>query len=178
MRWEALFADLASQSAAQRQEDFEAEIAEAVGLAWSRTPLSDRLRAHIGQTASLQLENGASISLLLNAVGSDWVSGVVGAHSWLVPLKAIVVANGLSRRAEQERSPSQQRLRISAPLRALAASHQRAKVYGPVGELAEGILMGVGSDFLDVRVEAEKELIRTVPIVSLTAVRSVAAQQG
>lgn len=178
MRWETLFADLAAQSAAQRQEDFEAEIAEAVDLAWSRIPLADRLRAHIGQHVSLQLDNGVALELLVERVGSNWLSGSAGAYAWLIRLDAVMVATGLCRRAEAEGSPSQQRLGIGAPLRALAASRQRVVVQGPAGELAAGVLVGVGSDFLDLRASAGRELIRTVPTASLTAVRSADPQAG
>lgn len=172
MRWEALFADLRAQSAAQQQENFEAEVAEAVGLAWSRTPLCDRLRAHIGRRLTLQLGGGAVVRLWVGEVGSDWLSGSAGAQAWLIPATAVITVTGLSRRAQPEVSPSRQRLGIGAPLRALAAAREPVVVHGSAGVLAEGVLIGVGADFFDIQCAAQSREIRAVPMRALIGVRS------
>lgn len=172
MRWEALFADLQAQSAAQQQDDFEAEVAHAVDLEWSRTPLCDRFRANIGRRISLRLTDGASLGFRVEAVGGDWASGSVGAQQWLIPLQAVVSAVGLLRRAQSEPSPSQRRLGISAPLRALAAAQEHVVVYGRAGEATEGVLVGVGRDFIDLRRPGGRAVIRTVPVYALVGVRS------
>lgn len=172
MRWEALFADLCAQSAAQEQEAFEAEVAEAVGLAWSRTSLCDRLRAHTGRQLTLQLGGGIVVSLWVGEVGSNWLSGSAGAQAWLIPSAAVIEVTGLSRRAQPEVSPAQQRLGIGSPLRALAAARETVVIHGSAGTLAEGVLIGVGADFIDVRCTAQSRGVRVVPMHALTGVRS------
>ncbi len=174
MRWEALFADLQVQSAAHRQELFETEVAEAVGLEWSRTMLCDRFRAHIGHQVTLQLRGGAVVMFTIGAVGRDWLSGGAGVQAWLIPAEAVVSVTGLSRKAQQESSPSRQRLGIGAPLRVLAAAREQVVVRGSMGELAEGVLVGVGADFLDIRSTGQAQRITTIPMRALSSVRSAA----
>ena len=177
MRWEALFSDLRAQSAAQQQETFEAEVAEAVGLAWSRTPLSDRVRAHIGHRLTLHLDGGAVMSLRVGEVGGNWLSGSTVAQAWLIPTAAVMTVTGLSRRAQSEASPSQQRLGIGAPLRVLAAAREPVVVHGGNGTLTEGVLIGVGADFIDIRSATESKEIRTVPMHALIGVCSTVEPQ-
>lgn len=174
MRWEALFSDLQVQSAAHQQELFEAEVAEAVGVEWSRTMLCDRFRAHVGHQVTLQLRGGAAVTFSIGAVGRDWLSGSAGVQAWLIPAGAVLSVTGLSRRARQESSPSQRRLGIGAPLRALAAAREQVVVRGSMGELAEGVLVGVGADFLDIRSTGQAQRITTVPLHALSGVRSAA----
>lgn len=172
MRWEALFADLQAQAAGQDQEEFEAHVAEVVELEWSRVELVDRLRGHIGRRIGVRLQGGESLTLDVETVGSDWMAGVGGGAQWLIPCGAISVVSGLTRRVRPETSRVRARLGIASPLRVLAEGRYSVVVRGETGILAEGALLGVGKDFIDVRSEAVDPLIRTVPLRALTAVCS------
>ncbi len=172
MRWDALFADLETQASARRQEDFETSMAEAIALEWSRVELVDRIRGHTGHRVSLRLRGGESVTVEVSAVGSDWLAGAGVGHQWLIPVAAVDMLSGLTRRAQTQTSQTQRRLRITSPLRALADARQHVVVRCATGVLAEGVLLGVGRDFLDVRPQGSPQVIRTVPLAAITAVCS------
>lgn len=171
MRWEALFADLDAQAAAERQAGFEAEVAATVALEWSRVPLMDRLRAHLGAEVALRLRGDTELRLWLNTVGADWLAGTAGPQDWLVQGSAVLTVDGLKRLTKGEPSQARRKLSIASPLRALAASREVVSVLGEQGRLAEGLLAGVGLDFVDLRTSAG---LRTVPLSAVLAVRSSA----
>ena len=173
MRWDALFADLQAQAAAQRQEDFESNVAEVVALEWSRVEMVDRIRGHAGQRVAIRLRGGESVTLEVRAVGSDWLSGSGAGYQWLIPVQAVDMISGLTRRVQAEPSQARRRLSIASPLRALADARHYIVVRGANGVLTEGALLGVGRDFLDVRFVSDPPVIRTVPLAAITAVCSV-----
>jgi hypothetical protein len=172
VRWEALFDDLQVQTSALRQEDFEFGVAETLALEWSRAELTDRLRAHIGEQLAIRLRGGEAVTLEVTAAGIDWVSGVGRGHQWLMPLAALELVSGMTRRVQTEPSQARRRLGIASPLRALAEASPHIAVHCASGILVEGRLLGVGRDFLDVRAEGQSPHIQTVPLPAMTAVRS------
>jgi hypothetical protein len=98
MRWDHLFDDLESQLEQELAADEIDVMAEEERLRLGRLGLRDRLQAmHIrcgGQPVRLQLTDGATLSLVIGAVGRDWIAGEVTgrgtvAPSGLVPIAAI-----------------------------------------------------------------------------------------
>ncbi|TLQ00309.1 hypothetical protein FEF26_01725 [Nesterenkonia salmonea] len=172
MRWDALFADLQAQASAQRQEVFESSVAEAVALEWSRVELVDRIRGHTSQPIAIRLRGGETVTLDVRTVGSDWIAGGAAGYQWLIPVGAVDMVKGLTRRTQVEPSQARRRLSITSPLRALAEARHHIVVRCETGVLAEGALLGVGRDFLDVRTESDYPTIRTVPLAAITAVCS------
>ncbi|WP_150460753.1 hypothetical protein [Nesterenkonia ebinurensis] len=172
MRWESLFADLEVQAAAERQLEFEAEVSATVSLEWSRVPMADRLRAHRGSELRLRLRGGIDLRLVLNAVGADWLAGVAGVQEWLIPQASVLALGGLEWIVQEEPSQTRRRLGLASPLRALAASRERVSVLGEAGVFAEGVLCGVGLDFIDVRTSSGG--VQTLPMQALVALRSSA----
>ncbi|GFZ82135.1 hypothetical protein [Nesterenkonia alkaliphila] len=171
MRWESLFEDLEAQAAAERQSEFEAEVAATLTLEWSRVALMDRLRAHLGAEAALRLRGGIDVTLRLSTVGANWLAGTAGVQDWLVQGGAVLTVRGLQRKAQAEPSQARRNLGIASPLRALAASREAVSVLGEQGRLAEGLLTGVGLDFIDLRTPGG---LCTVPLAAVLAVRSSA----
>lgn len=138
MRWEALFGDLEAQWSAQRAQQLEAEIAEAVEWERGQMLLVDRLRAGVGAQVQITLQDGGQLHLLVQRVGADWLSGRTGARSVILPVRAITSIEGLSARALPETSHTRRLLGMGSPLRALARSRETVIVTGVGGEAAVG----------------------------------------
>lgn len=178
MRWESLFGDLEASFAAEEAAGLASEIDEAVRAERSSLRLADRFRASRGEQVRLLLLGGLRLTLRLGVVGRDWISGTWGHHEVLVPLAAVQSAGGLARLGEQERSESRIRLGLASPLRALARDRARVSLSGAGGVVAEGLLMGVGRDALDVLPLAagehprarRPEDVETVPFSALVMV--------
>ncbi|MGO1549658.1 MAG: hypothetical protein ACTHWO_07565 [Nesterenkonia sp.] len=178
MRWEALFGDLEAQWSAQRAQQLEAEIAEAVEWERGQMLLVDRLRAGVGAQVQITLQDGGQLHLLVQRVGADWLSGRTGARSVILPVRAITSIEGLSARALPETSHTRRLLGMGSPLRALARSRETVIVTGVGGELGRGVIAHVGADHLDVAVKSEgaapgrSRRIRTIALASVVLVRS------
>ena len=179
MRWEALFDDLEAQWSAQRAQQLEADVAEAVEWERAHMPLDDRLRAGVGAQVHCGLQDGGQIDLRIQRVGADWVSGQAGAQHLLLPIRAIASMEGLPLMAQPETSHTRRRLGIGSPLRALARSREAVIVTGIDGELGRGVIAHVGADHLDVAVNAAgavplrgRPRIRTIALASVVLVRS------
>ncbi|GAA1454185.1 hypothetical protein ACFP47_03540 [Nesterenkonia lacusekhoensis] len=150
MRWESLFDDMETSFAAASEAELESEIAEAVRLERSALRFTDRLRASRGSEVHLVVAGGRRVSLTVGAVGEDWLSGAEGPREVLIPAGAVRSAVGLARRAETERSHARRRLGITAPLRQLLRDRAQVVVFGAEGILAEGLLLEVGRDVMEV----------------------------
>lgn len=151
MRWDALFADLQTQLDAAQTAEFDAAVVEAARLESSRLELADRLRAHQGQQLSLVLPGNRRLSVRVGAVGSDWLSGTLAQQSVLVPLSALRAVDGMHRSAARaEAGATRRRLGIMEPIRRLSRDRSVVQVQGSEGLLAQGLISGVGRDFLEI----------------------------
>lgn len=151
MRWEALFADMEAQWAAEESQDLAVEAMEALERERSQLRLDHRLRAHIGRTASLRLRGGKMIAPVISHVGSDWLAGRLGSRELLIPLPAVEGAEGLSPQGRAESSRARRRVGLGSPLRALARRGEQVVVMGEDGEIGRGAVVSVGADHLDLQ---------------------------
>lgn len=181
MRWESLFADLEAQWEAEISAGLEGEIAEAERLERSGRLFVDRLRAHCGQELILRLAGGERLRVAVIVVGSDWLAGTEGGASVLIPLSAVASAELLGDGVREEPSRVRGRLGIGAPLRALLRDRAVVTVQGQRQELlADGLVVAVGRDHLDVALRVPGEVprrgnlrgVRTVPFAAIATVRS------
>lgn len=178
MRWESLFDDMEASFVAASEAELESEIAEAVRLERSALRFADRLRASRGVDVQLLVAGGRRVSLTVGVVGEDWLSGAEGPREVLIPAGAVQSAVGLARRAEPEPSHARRRLGITAPLRRLARDRAQVLVLGAEGALAEGLLLEVGRDAMDVLPAPRGEIPRrrgaqeavTVPLAAVVMV--------
>lgn len=180
MRWESLFADLEAQWEAEIVAGLEGEIAEAERLERSGRLFVERVRAHRSYELALHLVGGARLRVVVGVVGKDWLSGTEGATSVLIPLSALASAELPDRGAEGS-SQVRGRLGIGSPLRALLRDRAMIAVYAANGDvLAEGLLVAVGRDHLDVGLSPPGEVprrghlrgVRTVPFAAVSVIRS------
>ncbi|WP_394938900.1 hypothetical protein [Psychromicrobium sp. YIM B11713] len=151
MRWDALFADLQVQFAAAEQRKLDQEISERAKVEASAIGLPDRLRASIGREVSITVKPELRFSGTLGFVGLDWVLINTPAHSAIIPLRAMMSIEGLTRLALSPSSRIQQSL--SSAIRALASSRAEVTLClsgadGVPGTLS-GVIVRVGADHCD-----------------------------
>ena len=175
MRWEALFADLEAQlAAASPVEHADLERAEV-----ARTPLGDRVRAHVGATLRLRLRDGTALSGTLCEAGAGWLLLDVERAAVLVPGSAVTTVGGLSRAVAAPAGQVERRLGLGSVLRALARDRAPVRVQVEAAVLT-GTVDRVGADHLDLAVHPTGEARRpsavrevvTVPFAALLSVRS------
>lgn len=177
MRWDELFRDLETQWAHQQTQQLEADIADAYALERSRMQLADRLRASIGREVALHLRGGMSLKMIVENVGSDWLSGSSGAQRALIPSRAVLSVDGLLGRSQAELSETRQRQGVGAPLKALARGRAHVTVQGSEGPLGAGIITHVSADHLDMVLQPVGSVgfrgqrkLRTIPLEAINAV--------
>lgn len=177
-RWERLFADLEAQwQAAARREDVE-ELPEILRADWARNTLADRLRAHAGSTAVLQLHAaGHSWTGMISRMGEDWlaVEAAETGRGVLLRLAALERVRGLRVRAEPPEPGVLGRLSLGHALRAVAVRDARAGLCLPGGMRLPVRLAGIGRDHLDAEPDDGAGQAMTVPYSALVAVDSTLA---
>jgi hypothetical protein len=177
-RWERLFADLETQwHAAARREDLE-ELPEILRADWARNTLADRLRAHAGSTAMLQLQAaGHSWTGTITRMGEDWlaVEAAETGRGVLLRLAALECVRGLRVRAVPPEPGVLGRLSLGHALRAVAAQETRAGLCLSGGTRMPVRLAGIGRDHLDTEPDDGPGQVMTVPYTALVAVDSTLA---
>ncbi len=180
MRWEALFADLASQAEAAEAAELADEVAERTRGEVARLRLVDRLRPSVG--APLVVACGPVIRGRLRALGPDWLllaedpAGEVlvslAAVSWVQGLTASAAAPGGEGRVAD-------RLDLRSALRGLVRDRAGVALVLRDASTLAGVLDRVGADHLELAVTAPGEdrrrgavrAVRAVPLTALALVR-------
>src|SRR5690349_9617311 len=123
VRWEHLFDDLEGQWEATEAAELAAELRDRERAERSRLRVVDRLRGSLGRSIDVRLSGGERERGTLRRVGSDFLlmETAPGRES-LIPLAAVVMVAGLSRRSTEPGSegPVLARLDLRSALRALA----------------------------------------------------------
>lgn len=183
MRWDSLFNDFEAQFASDRRLAQEAEITERARVEASQVTLADRLRGTLGSEAIFVLSTGARVSGTLGYVGRDWFVLAEGMRQWLVPLGSLSYVEALGRRVQKTENTRIGSLPLPSAIRRLARDRAEVAVHVVTGQdrgrVLEGVVDGVGQDFLDLAVtrgETRRReavaLVATVPFASLAAVCS------
>lgn len=196
MRWDNLFDDLASQLEQELGAEDIDLLAEEERLRLGRLGLRDRLRALMSATSAtdplrLMLSDGSRTSLVLGAVGRDWIAGEQagdGMHpaSCIIPIAAV---SGCLPTPEQmvaslESGPEPgvgslaARLGLPFVLRDLCRRRAALNIR-TTRELLHGTIDRVGRDHVDLaehepgvaRRERAVRAIRLLPLAELVLVR-------
>ena len=169
-RWDALFADLEAQLAAQHQAERDGEVAELTRAEHASIGLPDRLRAVVGGTLTLELGDGETVTGTLRRVAAAWLllEGR-GSAEHLVPVAAVASVTGLTRRAVPSASRADG-LGLGTVLRELQRDRGRVVVRTSAGQAA-GRLARVGQDHLDLEeTDRVPVSLRTVPFAAVLRV--------
>lgn len=167
MRWDHLFDDLESQLEQELAADEIDLMAEEERLRLGRLTLRDRLHAMhtccAGRPVRLQLTDGSAVTLLLGAVGRDWIAGDVSgggalAPSGVVPLTSIAAVLPDAEQAAESIEPAEgggtgapslsARLGIGFVLRDLCRRRAPVRITTPRDDL-HGTIDRVSRDHLD-----------------------------
>ncbi|MFJ4207173.1 hypothetical protein ACIPY2_01735 [Paenarthrobacter sp. NPDC089675] len=162
----------------------EAEITERARVEASQVMLADRLRGALGSEAVFVLGTGMRVSGRLGCVGRDWFVLAEGMRQWLVPMESLGYVEALGRPVHKTENVGVASLPLPGAIRRLARDRAEVAVHVATGQdrgrVLEGVIDGVGHDFLDLAVtrgETRRReavaLVATVPFASLEAVCSI-----
>lgn len=171
MRWDALFDDLEAQLDRQAASELWSEVAERSRAEVARLMLSDRLRAHEGQTVALRLRDGTLVEGVCRDVGVEWVVLVDGPRHALVPTAAATVVMGLTRAAAPEPGMVVRRLGLPHALRAVTRGRSPVSVRFDGGQVS-GTIDRVAADHFDVAEHPLDEPRRMAAVRQVVSVRT------
>lgn len=147
MRWEMLFADLEARLAAAERSEVDAEIAERARDERAAVDLAARLAAARGAAVTLVLRGGSRVTGTVADAAGTWVLLEASASDALVPLAAVVAAEGLGHRAAPL-GAVERRIGITSALRGLAQARAHVAVETEGGQW-QGRIVAVAADHLD-----------------------------
>lgn len=177
MRWESLFDDLARRFEAMGQQERENDIREMTRYENAQVTLHERLRASLQQRVRVWFDGQASVTGLLNHVGSAWITLNSPVASHMIVLEAISMVEGLPARARTETSQVELRLGLPSALREIAAQYQPVLVRLTSGREFIGMMTRVGRDYVEFAPAMSEEKGQTkpgmaVPFSSLACITS------
>ena len=168
-----LLDDLEGQAEAMYAAERDAELADRSRAEYAAVTLAGRLMASVGRDVLLDLEGPGPVRGELRRVGTGWclVSGDAG--DWLVPVDAIVAAEGISDRAVPEIAWSTvARLGLGSALRRLADEGTACVVAMRSGARHEVVLTRVGKDFVEAETTGDRARRLLLSLASVGAVQS------
>lgn len=151
MRWEALFADLEGELAAQRWEEIEATAAELTRGERAQISLGQRLQSAVGSEVRVGLAHGGSVTMTLQSAAPQWLGGYDGAGSLIVATHAIETVDADLNRAAPPEAYHRVGASFSAVCRSLSRRRETVSISSVSGRvLAEGRIDVVGADYLEI----------------------------
>ena len=171
MRWEALFADLEGQLAADERRELDDEVAERTRRERALVPLEARLAASVGSAVRLGLVDGRRLEGVLVDLGQGWVllRAARTEREHVVHLAAVATVSGLALHAGP--ATTARRFGLGYALRALARDRATVAVSllgGPAPVV--GTIDAVGADHIDVAEHDEDLPRRRGNVTALTTV--------
>jgi hypothetical protein len=152
MRWDALFADLESQWAAQERRELDAEVADRTRAERASAGLAARLAA-TPPDEPLELVLGVQVRLrgTVAEVGRDWLlvedRSAGRTQSCLVPFSAVTAVTGIGSRVSAR--GTSRTFGLGYALRGLSRDRSPVTVVDVAGVSAVGTIDAVGSDVLE-----------------------------
>lgn len=169
MRWHRLFDDLGAQLAALELQERTAEVAEHVRAERGQVELVHRLAAEPTAPLRLRVRGVGWLDTELTDVGRDWVlahssgSGRTG-RELLVPLAAVLAAEGLATRADAREQVASRRFGLRHALRAVSRDRARVRIHDVEGDHLTGTIDAVLADHLDLARHADDEPRRSAAV--------------
>ncbi|MDQ1127936.1 hypothetical protein [Microbacterium sp. SORGH_AS_0888] len=157
MRWERLFEDLQTQFASEWEAERAVLDTEAERLRLARLPLRSRLRALVGDAATIEVVGGEPLRGTLTAAGEDWLGvDLDGGAAGVVRTDAIAALaidqEGLLHSAREDaRTPRSlaERMSFGFVARDLARRRVTVGIHRLDGAVLTGTIDRAGADHLD-----------------------------
>lgn len=152
MRFERIFEDLEGRFVHQQQEEARAISEDLTRAEQAQLTLADRLRGALGHRLTLHLGPDVRASGVVQEVGSEWVALAAdgGGRSAIVPLSAVVMAEGLPSRARLAEESAFSARGLASVLREIARDRSVVQLETTAGAVT-GRISAVGADALDLR---------------------------
>ncbi|ATG51587.1 hypothetical protein CFK38_08660 [Brachybacterium vulturis] len=152
MRFERIFEDLEGQFAHHQQEEVRAVSEDLTRAEQAQLTLADRFRGAQGHRVTLHLGASVRVTGTVREVATEWIALAAkgGARSAVVPLSAVVMAEGLPSRARLAEDPPSSPRGLGSILRELARDRSVVRLETSGGALT-GRIAAVGADALDIR---------------------------
>lgn len=179
VRWDQLFEDLEAQLSSAGVAERAAEVAEHTRAERGQVHLVQRFVAGLGATMRLRLVGVGWAQLVLEDVGSDWLTGrTLGARpgrgaDLLVPMAAVSAVEGLTARVDAAEGAASRRFDLRYALRAVSRDRALVRVHDTEGEDFTGTVDRVLADHLDLTRRADIDDVRSRgrPVFSLPYTR-------
>ena len=157
MDWdERLFAfldDLEQQAQALYDADRAGELADRARSEYASVTLTSRLMASVDRDVVLDLRGVGVVAGRLQRVGPDWCLVHGAAQDWVIRLAAVKSVEGASDRSMPEVAWSPvSRLGLGSALRRVADTGTGCRLHAVDGNVWDGRLARVGSDFVEAEV--------------------------
>jgi hypothetical protein len=167
----AFLDDLEMQAEGLHLAERAAEV-DALSVAeYAEVPLVARLHASIGCEVRVGVVDELEVHGRLARVGSDWLLVHHDRVAWFVPFAAVLVVAGLdSHSVPDEARPLSSRLSLRSVLRRLAEERRRCSLQLRGGRVAQGTLVRVGADFVELRADDAPDSV-VVPLAAVAVVR-------
>ncbi|HET6627761.1 MAG TPA: hypothetical protein VFG63_15325 [Nocardioidaceae bacterium] len=147
-----LFEDLEQQANGLHLAERDAEVEDRSRAEYAGVTFAARLHASVGATLRLAVDGVGALVGTVVRVGDGWflVEAAPSRQEWVVSLRAVTRAGGLSGRAVNEVArPVSARLSLRSALRGLADARTSVVVHTRGGAQVRGRLGRVGADFVE-----------------------------
>jgi hypothetical protein len=167
----SLLDDLEMQAEGLHLAERAVEVDALTVASYAEVPLVARLHASIGREVRATLIDAVEVRGRLARVGADWALVDQGHVAWFVHLPAVVVLAGLDEHSVPEGArPLSARLSLRSVLRRLSDERRECALHLAGGRVAQGALLRVGADFVELRSTGAAEAV-VVPLAVVSAVR-------
>ena len=167
----SLFEDLEHQAEALYDAERAAELADRGRAEYQQVTLASRLMASVDRDVALEVEGVGRLAGTLQRVGSGWCLVRGAGQDWVLRTAAITLVGGASDRALPEVAWSPvARLGFGSALRRIAEEAERCVVHLRDGRRHEGVLLRVGSDFVEAAAAGETRVL--LPFDAIAGVQS------
>lgn len=142
--------DLEARAGALHHRERAEEVADRSRTAYAEVELASRLMASLGGDVSCEVRTLGRLRGRIDRVGDGWLLLEAERTLWCLPLGALLLVRGLTARSvpREAWSPAD-RLGLGAWLRRLADEQTQVSVLLEGGARREGVVLRVGTDFLE-----------------------------
>lgn len=167
--------DLEARAGALHHRERAEEVADRSRSAYADVDLASRLMASLGTEVSCQVRTLGRLTGRVDRVGDGWVLVEAERTLWCLPVSALLLVRGLAvRSVPREAWPPVDRLGLGAWLRRLADDQVRVSVLLEGGARSEGVVLRVGTDFLEIAGDVTGREPAQVDVVALASVVAIA----